>query len=237
MGLGHSPSLVMDGLVLSLDAGNLRSYSGSGSTWFDMSGNLNHASIVNSPTYSSLKNGAFSVDGSGANYFSLDDKVSLVNGNAGTVGGWVRFDSAPNGTNYVFVSYGGNASGGGFLLIYTGLDGANRGLTFQVFGGSISPSVDSGISYADSSSYAGQDLHMMATWTTSEVKLYLNGVLQTNFSNNAAIPTRSTLRISSENGRNRGVNGNVYSCFIYNRALSAQEIKQNYHATKKRYGL
>ena len=235
MGIDIGPIEITDGLVLYLDAANLKSYSGSGSTWYDMSGNLNHALLVNSPTYSSLKNGAFSVDGSGTNYFSLDDKVSLVNGNSGTVGGWVRFDSAPNNVNYVFVSYGGNASGGGFLLIYTGLDGINRGLTFQAFGGSISPNVDSGIGYTASSTYVGKDLHMMATWTTSEVKLYLNGVMQTNFANNAAIPTRSTLRISSENGRSRGINGYVYNCSIYNRALSASEVLQNYNATKGRY--
>ena len=39
MGLGHSPSIVMDGLVLALDAGNSRSYSGSGNTWYDLSSN------------------------------------------------------------------------------------------------------------------------------------------------------------------------------------------------------
>ena len=235
MGIDVGPIEVTDGLVMYLDAANTKSFSGSGSTWYDMSGNANHATIVNSPTYSNLKNGAFSVDNVGTNYFSLDSKVSMINANAGTVGGWVRFSAAPSGVNYVFVSYGGNAAGGGFLLIYTGLDGANRGLTFQVFGGSISPSVDSGLSYAASSSYAGQDIHMMATWTTSEVKLYLNGLLQTNFANNAAIPTQSTLRISSENGRTRGVNGYVYNCSIYNRALSATEIFQNYNATKGRY--
>lgn len=235
MGIDVGPIETTDGLVMYLDAANTKSFSGSGSTWYDMSGNANHATIVNSPTYSNLKNGAFSVDNVGTNYFSLDSKVSMINANAGTVGGWVRFSAAPSGVNYVFVSYGGNAAGGGFLLIYTGLDGANRGLTFQVFGGSISPSVDSGISYAASSSYAGQDIHMMATWTTSEVKLYLNGLLQTNFANNAAIPTQSTLRISSENGRTRGVNGYVYNCSIYNRALSATEIFQNYNATKGRY--
>jgi hypothetical protein len=235
MGIDIGPIEITDGLVLYLDAANLKSYTGSGSTWLDMSGNSNHATLIGSPTYSTFKNGAFSVDGMGTNYFSLDSKASLVNSSAGTVGGWVRFSDAPSNTNYVFVSYGGNAAGGGFLLIYTGLDGANRGLTFQVFGGSISPSVDSGISYAASSSYAGQDIHMMATWTTSEVKLYLNGSLQTNFSNNAAIPSRSTLRISSEISRTRGVNGYVYNCSIYNRALSDSEIKQNYNATKGRY--
>lgn len=237
MGIAYNTSIVSDGLVFALDAANSRSYSGSGNTWYDLSGNNNDASIVNSPNYIIRAGGGFTVDSTGTNYFSLDSKVSSINGNAGTVGGWVNFSTAPINANYVYVSYGGNASGGGFILLYTGLDGINRGLTFQVFGGSISPSVDSGIGYTASSSYAGRDIHMMASWTTSEVKLYLNGELQSTVANNAAIPSRSTLRISSENGRTRGVNGTVYNCFIYNRALSAAEIKQNYNATKKRYGL
>jgi hypothetical protein len=78
---------------------------------------------------------------------------------------------------------------------------------------------------------------MVATWTTSEVKLYLNGQLKATAANNAAIPSRSTLRISSEGGRSRGVNGNVYTCSIYNRALSQQEILQNFNATRFRYGI
>jgi hypothetical protein len=85
--------------------------------------------------------------------------------------------------------------------------------------------------------YQGQDIYMIGTWTTSEVKLYINGVLLSTVSTNAALPSRSTLRISSEGGRGRGVNGTVYNCSIYNRSLSDQEIKQNYNATKKRYGL
>jgi hypothetical protein len=237
MAVGYNPSIVSDGLVMYLDAVNLRSYSGTGNTWYDLTTNSNHAQKINSPNYISTSGGGFTFDGNGTNYFDLDSKSSLVNANAGTVGGWVRFDSAPSGTNYVFVSYGGNAYGGGFLLIYTGLDGANRGLTFQAFGGSISPAVDSGISFAASSIYAGQDIHMIATWTTSEVKLYLNGQLKATAANNAAIPSRSTLRISSEGGRGRGVNGTVYNTSIYNRALTEQEILQNFNATRFRYGI
>ena len=236
MAVAYNPSIITDGLVLYLDAANLKSYPGSGTTWNDLSGNNNNAPMVNTPTYSNLKNGAFTFDGAGTNYFDLDSKASLVNVNAGTVGGWVRFnDLNSDSTNYVFVSYGGNAYGGGFILEHAGLGGTSLRLELVTFGGSISGAPRANIDKSTALPYQGQDIYMIGTWTTSEVKLYINGVLLSTVSTNAALPSRSTLRISNEGNRARGVNGNVYNCSIYNRALSAQEILQNYNATKGRY--
>ena len=236
MAVSYNPSIVTDGLVFALDAANAKSYPGSGTSWNDLSGNLNNATIINTPTYSNLKNGAFTVDGFGTNYFNLDSKSSLVNVNAGTVGGWIRFnDLDSDSTNYVFVSYGGNAYGGGFILQHAGVGGASLRLELVTFGGSISGAPRANIDKSTAMPYQGQDIYMIGTWTTSEVKLYINGVLLSTVSTNAALPSRSTLRISSEGNRARGINGNVYTCSIYNRALSQQEILQNYNATKGRY--
>ena len=58
MALRHSPKIVTDGLVLALDAANTRSYPGSGSTWFDLSGN-NHNATLNSVTHSTVNGGVF----------------------------------------------------------------------------------------------------------------------------------------------------------------------------------
>ena len=57
----YGPKIVVDGLVLMLDAGNPKSYSGSGNTWYDLSGNNKHATLINTPTYSP---GYLSFDGS-----------------------------------------------------------------------------------------------------------------------------------------------------------------------------
>jgi hypothetical protein len=236
MAVAYNPSIITDGLVLYLDAANLKSYPGSGTTWNDLSGNNNNAPMVNTPTYSNLKNGAFTFDAIGTNYFNLDSKASLVNVNAGTVGGWIRYnDLNSDSTNYVFVSYGGNAYGGGFILQHAGLGGAALRLELLAWGGSITGVPRANIDKVTALPFQGQDIYMIGTWTTSEVKLYINGDLRATVSTNAAIPSRPTLRISSEGGRSRGVNGNVYNCAIYNRALSAQEILQNYNATKGRY--
>jgi hypothetical protein len=48
------PNTVTNGLVLSLDAANVKSYPGSGTTWYDLSGNSKNATGVNTPVYSSV---------------------------------------------------------------------------------------------------------------------------------------------------------------------------------------
>jgi hypothetical protein len=53
------PNIVTDGLVLALDAGSTRSYPGTGTTWYDISGNGNDHSIINGPSFS---NGAFTMN-------------------------------------------------------------------------------------------------------------------------------------------------------------------------------
>jgi hypothetical protein len=55
----HSPRIVTDGLVLCLDAGNPKSYPGSGTTWYDLSGGGFNFSIINSPTHA---NGEFTIN-------------------------------------------------------------------------------------------------------------------------------------------------------------------------------
>ena len=235
MGLEHSPSIVMNGLVLALDAANQRSYAGSGDTWYDLSSNINDATKVNSPNYITTAGGGFTFDGLGTNYFNLDSKASLVNVNAGTVGGWVKFNNAPTSVNYVFISYGGNASSGGFILDYLGLDGPNYGISFDYWVGGVY--YGNAITYANSAQFTNINIHLMATWNASQINLYINGNLLKTTNVSGTMTTQSILRISSENNRTRGVNGTVYNCSIYNRALTAQEIRQNYNATKKRYGL
>jgi hypothetical protein len=63
MGLSHSPSLVMDGLVFSIDAGNSRCYSGSGLTAFSLNNNITMA-LNNGVGFTSSNNGIFIFDGS-----------------------------------------------------------------------------------------------------------------------------------------------------------------------------
>jgi hypothetical protein len=63
MSNNYGPRIVTDGLVLCLDAADQNSYAGSGSTWYDLSGNNNHFTLNNSPTYSFEGGGNIIFDG------------------------------------------------------------------------------------------------------------------------------------------------------------------------------
>ena len=64
MALSHSPKIVTDGLVLCLDAGDGKSYGGSGTTWTDRSVNSNNGTLTNGPTFDSSNGGSIVFDGS-----------------------------------------------------------------------------------------------------------------------------------------------------------------------------
>jgi hypothetical protein len=76
MGTNYSPCIVTDGLKLYLDAFNTASYSGTGTTWYDISGNSINATLVSSPTYNVSNGGVFVLDGS-TNYFILPNNSIL----------------------------------------------------------------------------------------------------------------------------------------------------------------
>ena len=76
MGLNYNPTIVPDGLVMYLDPANSRSYSGSGNTWYDLSGNSLNATLVSSPSYTTSNIGTFVLDGS-SNYFTLPNNSIL----------------------------------------------------------------------------------------------------------------------------------------------------------------
>ena len=233
LGYYNNTNIVRSGLVLYLDAGLVSSYPGSGTTWSDVSGYNNTPTTVNSPTFVTQSGGGWTVDSVGTNNFNLDSKASIVNVAEGTVGGWVKFDSI-SGANYVFISYGGNGTGGGFLL--QSESGTSTKFELVLFGGGITGGRASA-GETLSTPYVGKNMYMVGTYSTSVVKLYINGAeIASSAKSSDSMPAQSYFRISSEYNRTRGVGGNIYTTHIYNRALSASEVLQNYQAQRQRFG-
>ena len=101
MAVNYNPSIVRDKLVLYLDAANPKSYSGSGTTWTDISGNGNNGTISGA-TYSSNDGGYFDFDGSNDEVVidNSDDNASFGIGTKPFyLEAWVYLDTEPtNGT-------------------------------------------------------------------------------------------------------------------------------------------
>jgi hypothetical protein len=238
-----APNIVTDGLVLYLDAANPASYVSGSTAWNDISKGGNSGTLVNGPTYSSANGGYITCDGVN-DYIEVLDNPSLDFGSGSfTVEYWFRklatttgFDNiwGPNKWNTGAIPGTNEWS----LTIGNGITGNNNIYEFSIQSGSTSYSI------------ASSDQLLLNTWYQligqrdgATLKTYLNGDLTLN-----STPSGMTTLTSVNNvGRNLRINNSAVNNFytnadnaivrIYNKALSAQEILQNYNSTKGRFGL
>lgn len=228
MGLSHSPRMVTNGLVLCLDAGNTRSYPGSGTTWTDLSGNGNNGTLTNGPTFSSSNGGSVVFDG-------VNDYVETnyvpPSSTSYSIGFWAK--SSGTGASNRAIGNGDStagASGTGIIWGFTSSDTiyflrrtANDG-TRDITSSSI-PNLLTAIHY------------VVGTYNTASGSvLYVDGV-QVGSNINLGYTGSLTLRIGRDGNGTDAFNGTIYNAHIYNRALSAAEIRQNFNATRGRYGI
>lgn len=224
MSLSHAPNIVRNGLVLYLDAANSRSYPGTGTTWTDLSGNGNNGTLTNGPTYSSLNNGSIVFNGS--NQHVIGPSISSQFTGDMTAEVWINIVSGPS--DWVRVVGTGEPGNRTFGLWY----GTGRAFLWQRLG-----ATDPGI-YATGNSVATSTWnHVVGTTSGSSHVLYLNGV-QIGSATAAGPWPASNQPIGIGYGNIHTYhNGNISNVKLYNRALSISEVRQNFNATKGRYGL
>ena len=221
MATKYSPKMVTDGLVLSLDAANTKSYPKSGTTWTDLSGNSNNGTLTNGPTFSGANGGSIVYDG-------VDDQVdlSLVSSNVNNVTTevWFKANTLP-GDRGLFLNGSGGSSGYGLQFGACG----TVGTTLYVFFGGLNCNVVSYGTLVTNTWY--QSVYTRTTSPSTLNILYINGIsVSTNTSANPNSPTGVTLVGHS------AYNGYISVVRQYNRTLSAAEVLQNYNATKGRFG-
>ena len=107
MSTKYSPQIVTSGLVLALDAANKVSYPGTGTTWYDLSGNGNTGTITNGPTFSNVNLGTIVFDGTN-DYVSIPSTSNFNNGNNITVEAWVLCTNWSTYTHPMIVAKGIN---------------------------------------------------------------------------------------------------------------------------------
>jgi hypothetical protein len=220
--------IVTNGLVLNLDAGFDPSYPTTGSTWYDLSGNNNSGSLINGPTFNSANSGSIVFDG-------VDDTVSVPDN--------AVLDFTVNLTSEVWINLNlykdisivnAKGDGGGQITAYNYLFiGTNTSFYFRF---------SDGITTQNSPFITKSNLpentwgHVVGVLDTTAIRLYLNGV-EIGTATTRTInpnPNNSSLYIS---GPTYSLNGKIAISRIYNRALTATEVLQNYNAQKGRFGL
>jgi len=229
MATTYNPKIATEGLVLCLDAGNSKSYPGTGTTWTDLSGQGNTGTLVNGPTFSSANGGSIVLDGVNDR---IDGSVSPLTSNY-SIELWFRLITSNAGDNSVLALTASNAHG--FLGEIRHIDGAIRFLHRFPYGGS------GGDSFYSSGKINLNQIYSVSWVRDSNQKIYINGNFDSQIAATVAgfDSTLNQLVIGQLTPTNnaRIINANVYSLKIYNRALTPSEISQNFNATRGRYGI
>jgi hypothetical protein len=218
MGIQYNPRISTDGLVLALDAANPKSYPGSGTIWTDLSGRGNTGTLTNGPTYSSLNSGSIVFDGSN-DYVNFSN---IFNFTVGSISVWFKTSNA--GSSYRALINKSESWGlflkDNVLITYDWGNGADR---------------TTGLNVATNT---WQNATMTFTETigtpSNNAIIYLNGnpVLTTTVKWSAFL----AFQISAQNG-GQNFSGNIAQASVYNRALTATEVSQNFNALRSRFSI
>jgi hypothetical protein len=217
--------LVTNGLVLALDAGRTLSYPGSGTTWTDLSGNGNNGTLVNGVGYSGDNLGSLVFDGVNDNITT--GKVLVPRTGQFHIEGWCYL----NQTNIIcmFVTQYNNGSDAGRFLCFFGNDG-----TIRMHDGN-------GVMTGTTPSYSANQWYYVAFQRDSSnlCNIFVNSVKQTTGDTKTTTLENTNTIIGSRGSAQSGTyfKGNIAQVSIYNRALTAQEIQQNFNATRSRFGV
>ena len=222
MGTKYNPRIVTNNLTSYLDAGNPRSYSGSGITVNGLVGGIG-GTLVNGIGFSSSNSGTFVLDGT--NDYINGDTTS--NNFTGDLSAEIWFNLSATANDWVRVIGKGDISNRTFGFWYNTFDSV---FLYQRYGASSIVSGVYSISIQTNTWY-----HVIVTSSGSTHKIYLNGVdVQTQTGSGPFYSSSSTLKVGYGEIHTYH-NGRIGLYRIYNRALTAQEVLQNYNATKMRY--
>lgn len=231
MSYHNGPRIVTNGLVLYLDAGSSKSYPGSGTTWTDLSGNNNNGTLINGPTYSSGNKGSIVFDG-------INDGCTVTNNSSIN-----PFTSITFGSFFYITSFGSNYAPIIFKQNnYTSLyEQYSLYLTTTEIGAVVTGVNRSQRIARLTGDFRNMHIHAMATCDTTSglLSFYVNGNLiqSVSFTGVFDISTNN-LRIGFMDQFYLGfVAGRIFNVSIYNRALTGNEIFQNYNTLKGRYNL
>lgn len=214
MSVFAGPEIVNSDLVLFLDAANSKSYPGTGTNWSDLSGRGNNGTLVNGPIYDATNRGRFLFDGTAQ---SVTTPFATTSGQAVTYMGWLYSTETTATYRNFFDSALANP------MIWWNQSGQIE--------------FDTASNYTTTAVYRNQWVHVALSKPSgsSAASYYVNGSL-------AGTGTAYTTPAVTPTWFNRGATTTLWKGYcsnyqVYNRALTAAEIKQNFNALRGRFGV
>ncbi len=232
----YQGNIVTNGLIMNLDAGNLISYGGTGTSWKDLTNTTTGATLTNGPTYNTSNGGSIVFDGTD-DYVVGPSSMSISQNQPFTLEFWVNLSSYTN--LYPCLLQIKTDTTHGFIVFVTQAD-TYDGITFgstsdwirlRNVGNEIVTNTWNQIVINYNGAGAG---------TASNYKMYVNTLEQVLSNSGSFISLSQVNNIGTIENASRGYDnwtGRIANFKQYNRALTQSEVIQNFNAHKSRYGL
>jgi len=217
MGTYYNPRIVTANLIACFDPGNLRTYSGSGTTISDASGNGYTGTLTNGPTYSTVNGGVFVLDG--VNDF-IDIPINLTS------------------TNYTIIGAARYVTVGGRTFSAKN----NNWLMGQWSSSTENYYAEGWVAGAGTGGPTPSDTNWRIYATTGNISsdnyaLYVNGKLALTQSATGGSQGPNGFAIGSFLGTSEFSNSQIGIFLVYNAVLTEAQIIQNFNAMRGRYGI
>lgn len=206
----NTPPVVTNGLILYLDANNRQSYPGTGSTWYDLSGQQAHGTLLNNPAYVS------------SSYFYFDGISNGVDG----------VNVPQNYVDLMIGMYSEGSSGTGVEMVFAKYNDLDK--SFRTTDGTFRYTT-----VTDFNDWQYQNLQysfVNGVLITADRSLKNSWNIIRSVNLNSTFTPPFVYSISSD-FLSRRYKGRISFVLCYNRVLSFQEVTQNYNALKARFGL
>ena len=243
----YKEDIIRDNLILNIDPASALSYPGSGTVLADMSGYNYHPTLVNGPTLAgSGLTSSILLDGSN-DYIQIASAYTHTFTAGTTVDVWVKFNASGDYGRLLDISDG---AGSNTVFLVAARYGTSNNMILAARS-STGQNLTSGIRTTTTPISNGTIQNftfVIGPGSTDTIpadgsKIYCNSVLQTTVLDGdtvAYIPyvVNKTAWIGRSNfASNAYLGANIYAYKIYNRALSAAEVKQNFQSLRGRYGI
>lgn len=252
MGVAYNPRIVTDGLVLCLDAGNVKSYPGSGTTWADLSGLGNNGTLNGGPTYSNSIISLDATDDTISFPFDLNYIPALSNFSMEI---WMRIDTYP--TALAVANAYGNKERAGVLfgaMYYGGVafywNGNSTGTSMNVYPVIRGQDTYRSATLISTNLNTWYNLVLVNNYSSSKFQFYVNGSFYSEVTgptqeyNPSFVSVAGNIGISKPQVASGGtLNYSYLDCDISiakiykNKALTASEVQQNFNALRGRFGI
>ena len=237
MALSHSPQMVRSGLIVYLDSLNPKSYPGTGTTWYDLSGNNNHGTLT----------GFTGPSAGSTSGFDTNTKHMMFDRHSGAGDGVANNRVTINNSNSLdgcVVTTGMTVSFWLKVTTYTCTAMTKWSDSWEIFycsdlhwrtNGTGGSTTNSGLAVGTNLN----KFHLItATHSGTERKFYINGDLYYTNSNTVTSQNLTNpVSIGAYDNGNYATIGAIPTYFLYNRVLSLEEVKQNFEALRRRYGV